>query len=120
MPIRDPFWNTDLIEFLIRVRPLTRQRNGMPKALIRERLGRRFPGLGFERQQKKLLGNIIQSITQAETERALGALGGDWVLDELGVIDSRQMLRTTDNLTGAKGWRIWDVLNLETWVRANY
>jgi asparagine synthase (glutamine-hydrolysing) len=120
MPIRDPFWNAELIEFLIRVSPLTRQRNGMPKALIRERLSRRFPDLGFERQQKKLLGNIIRSITRAETEKALGALGGNWVLDELGVIDSRQMLRAMDDLKGAKGWRIWDLLNLEAWVRANH
>jgi asparagine synthetase B (glutamine-hydrolysing) len=120
MPISDPFWNADLIEFMIRVRPLTRQRNGIPKALIRERLVRRFPDLGFERQQKKLIGNLIQSITLAETKQALGTLGGKWVLDELGIIDSRQMLRTIDDLTGAKGWRIWDVLNLEAWVRANY
>jgi asparagine synthetase B (glutamine-hydrolysing) len=120
MPISDPFWNVDLIEFMIRVHPFARQRNGMPKALIRERLGRRFPGLGFERQQKKLVGNLIQSITRAETKQALGTLGEDWVLDGLGVIDSRQMLRAMDDLTGVKGWRIWDVLNLEAWVRANH
>jgi len=120
MPISDPFWNVDLIEFMIRVHPLTRQRNGMPKAQIRERLGRRFPGLGFERQQKRLVGNLIQSITRAETKQALGTLGEDWALDGLGVIDSRQMLRAMDDLTGAKGWRIWDVLNLEAWVRANH
>ena len=118
IPIRDPFYDPDLIEFMVRVHPLTRQRNGVSKALIRERLSRRFPDLGFERQQKKLID--IQSVTRAETEQALKILGRDWALDELGVIDSRQMLRTIDDLTGVKGWRVWDLLNLEAWVRANH
>jgi asparagine synthetase B (glutamine-hydrolysing) len=118
IPIRDPFYDPDLIEFMVRVHPLTRQRNGVSKALIRERLSRRFPDLGFERQQKKPID--IQSVTRAETEQALKILGRDWVLDELGVIDSRQMLRTIDDLTGVKGWRVWDLLNLEAWVRANH
>jgi asparagine synthase (glutamine-hydrolysing) len=120
IPIRDPFWNTDLIEFMIHVRPLARQRNGVPKAMIRERLSQRFPGLGFEQQQKKIVGNFIQSMTRTEIERALMTFDGNWVLDDLGVIDSRQMRRAADKLTGPKGWRVWDILNLESWLRANY
>jgi asparagine synthetase B (glutamine-hydrolysing) len=119
MLIRDPFWNADLIEFMIRVHPSSRQRNGVAKALIRDKLERRFPDLGFEHQQKKVIGSLIQSTTRAEIERALETFGENWALDELGVIDSRNMLRAAGDLTGMKVWRIWDVLNLEAWVRAN-
>jgi hypothetical protein len=119
MLIRDPFWNADLIEFMIRVHPSSRQRNGVAKALIRDKLERRFPDLGFEHQQKKVIGSLIQSTTRAEIERALGTFGKNWALDGLGVIDSRNMLRAAGDLTGMKVWRIWDVLNLEAWVRAN-
>lgn len=119
MAIHDPFWDKDLIELMIRVRPLRRQRDGMPKALIRENLIQRFPGLGFESQQKKVLGNLVRSTTRAEIKQALGTPGKNWVLDELGVIDSQQMIREMGNPKGTKASRIRDVLNLEAWVRAN-
>lgn len=119
LPIRDPFWTTELIEFLIRVRPLSRQRNGVAKALIRNPLEKRFPDLGFGQQQKKVIGLLIRSIAPAETDEALRSLGRHWVLDDLGVIDSKQVLQNIDALQGTKAWRIWDLLNLESWVRAH-
>jgi len=117
--IRQPIWDTDLIELMIRVRPSTRQRDGVAKVLIRDKLERRFPDLGFGRQQKKVIGNLIKSITRAQIEQSLGTFGEDWVLDELGIIDSRHMLRAAVDITGMRVWRVWDVLNLEAWVRAN-
>ena len=52
MPVREPFWDPDLIEFLVRVRPRARSAGGLAKALVRRPLAGRFPGLGFESQRK--------------------------------------------------------------------
>ena len=51
VPVREPFWDPDLIELLVRVRPAARSADGLAKALVRRPLTGRFPGLGFERQR---------------------------------------------------------------------
>src|SRR5262249_20310056 len=67
IPIREPFWDPDLIDLLARVRPEARSAGGLAKAFVRRPLAKRFPGLGFEGQRKSNLGVAFLSVlgTQA-------------------------------------------------------
>ena len=124
VPVREPFWDPDLIDLLVRVRPQARSTDGLAKALVRRPLARRFPELGFERQRKSWMGRALQSVLESQTVAARQAVGPLRNLVELGVIDDRQLAAVTeDALAGrASRWRLgwaWEALNLEAWTRAH-
>ena len=122
--VREPYWDPDLVDFLVRVRPPARSVGGMAKALVRRPLTRRFPELGFDRQRKSWMGRALQSVLESQTAAARQAVGPLRNLAELGVIDDRQLAAVTeDALAGrASVWRLgwaWEALNLEQWVRVH-
>jgi hypothetical protein len=122
--VREPYWDPDLVDFLVRVRPQARSVGGMAKALVRRPLTRRFPELGFERQRKSWMGRALQSVLESQTAAARQAVGPLRNLVELGVIDDRQLATVTeDALAGrASVWRLgwaWEALNLEQWLRVH-
>ena len=118
-----PFWDADLIDLMMKIRPQVRTRDGWTKYLLRDPLVRRFPGLGFERRLKSYTGNAILSALVAGAADARRALGGTWRLEELGVIDSVRVRWLLDRaLAGSdhEQWvQAWNLLNLETWARAH-
>lgn len=124
VPVREPFWDPDLIDLLVRVRPQARSAGGIAKALVRRPLARRFPGLGFDEQRKSNLGVPFRSVLAAQAGRARQALGGLRTLVDLGVIDGEQVgVLLDDALAGRShrdrlGWA-WELLNLEAWTRAH-
>ena len=116
---RDPFWGADLIDLLVRIHPRVRRADGVSKALTRGLLSSRFPLRGFESQRKspsRLL--YIQSAILSEAAAAARGLGDKWVLGDLGVVDAKQARLFLANPADGKGWRVWDLLNLEAWARA--
>ncbi len=120
MPVRQPFWDADLIDVLVRIRPSVRSEGGLSKALVRKPLVRRFPQLGFERQRKTWLGEALLSAISAQSGRERAAIGGIQALGELGVIDVKMF----DDAIALKGPQsrlgyTWEILNLEAWVRAH-
>jgi asparagine synthase (glutamine-hydrolysing) len=119
-----PFWDADLIDLMMKIRPQLRARDGLTKSLMRGPLTRRFPELGFERRLKSYTGNAILSALTAGTAEARHAMGGTWVLAELGLVDPDQVTALLDRAlagTEDREWvQVWDILNLETWVRAHY
>ena len=50
--VRHPYWDVDLVEFLMRTPWDLLNGKGKSKGLVREALASRFPALGFERQKK--------------------------------------------------------------------
>ena len=82
--VREPYWDPDLVDFLVRVRPPARSVGGMAKALVRRPLTRRFPELGFERQRKSWMGRALQSVLESQTAAARQAVGPLRNLAELG------------------------------------
>jgi hypothetical protein len=117
--IHDPLWDVDLVDLLVGARPQVRSRDGVSKALVRGGLGARFPGLGFETQSKSALGTLIQSLTAVEAGKSARALGGTWVLAELGIVDGQRAAEFLEHPAPEKSWRVWDILNLEVWARAH-
>ena len=124
IPIREPFWDPDVIEFLVRVRPQARSAGGLAKALVRRPLTRRFPDLGFDRQRKSFVGAALQSVLETQAGGARRAMGGFPTLVDLGIIDREQVrVLLDDALAGGSqgaqlGWA-WELLNLEAWTRAH-
>lgn len=124
IPIREPFWDPDLIDLLVRVRPQARSAGGLVKALVRRPLSRRFPHLGFDRQRKSNLGIAFLSVLETEASAARHAMGGFSTLVDLGVIDREQVRVLIDDALAGRGPRgrlgwAWELLNLEAWARAH-
>ena len=124
VPIREPFWDPDLIDLLVRVRPEARSAGGLAKALERRPLSRRFPDLGFDKQRKSNLGVALLSVLEAEAAAARRAMGGLPTLVDLGVIDRNQVRVLLDDALAGRshrarlGWA-WELFNLEAWARAH-
>ena len=123
IPTREPFWDPDLIELLVRVRPRVRSADGLAKALVRRPLTKRFPHLGFETQRKSWLGASFLSVLENETGAARRAMGGCTTLAALGVVDRERTDALLDDVLAASnrhrlGWA-WELLNLEAWARAH-
>jgi len=119
-----PFWDPDLLDLLYRTPPFTLLRDGRTKSLVRRSLARRFPELGFEQQRKITSLNFYASLIHREGSHAFKKLGGIQALAELGIVDSRylhaqfeRVLRRRD--TGTSLYRFWNIMNLESWVRAH-
>jgi hypothetical protein len=122
-PVREPFWDPDLIELLVRVQPQARSAGGLAKALVRRPLARRFPGLGFEAQRKSNLGEAFLSVLSAQADPARQALGELKTLVGLGVIDGEQVRVLLDDALAGRSHRTqvswaWEILNLEAWTRS--
>jgi hypothetical protein len=124
IPVREPFWDADLIELLVRVRPAARTAGGLAKALVRRPLTERFPGLGFEGQRKSNLGAALLSVLETQARAARQAMGELRALVDLGVIDGEQVRVLVDDAVAGRshryrlGW-VWEFLNLEAWTRAH-
>lgn len=124
IPIREPFWDPDLIELLVRVRPQARSAGGLVKALVRHPLCKRFPNLGFDKQRKANLGFAFLSVLETEASAARQAMGGFSTLIDLGVIDAEPVRAFIDDVLAGRshrsrlGWA-WELLNLEAWARAH-
>lgn len=119
--VAQPFWDVDVIDIAMKIRPQVRVRDGVTKSLMRRALIRRFPGLGFESRLKSYTGDaILRALTRATAE-IRKALGGTWALAELGLVNGDQVTALMNRAiagTEDREWvQVWDILNLETWVR---
>lgn len=119
--IMTPFLDADLVDFLYRVPPTLLDRDGRSKGLVRQMLANHFPDQGFERQKKFSGTNIYHLLLLNQGERAWQSLGGTPALAQLGIVDAdalRNIIKETLHHSQSRyAYRIWDVLNLEAWVR---
>jgi hypothetical protein len=116
-----PFWDADLVDMLLRTPPLLLLRGGRSKGLVREALARRFPELGFTRQRKVAATSFFRSRLAAEGPELMTELGGFEALADLGVIEpavAHSFVTEALANPGAPLHRVWDLLNLEHWVRS--
>jgi len=124
VPLFMPFWDRDLIDLLYRIPPDLLNRGGRSKGLVREMLARRFPALGFERQKKVLSLNFFRSRMLQEGRTAWTAVGGVPTLVELGVVDEGLLRSALSRISAGKEIQdaqlVWDVLNMEMWLRGRF
>lgn len=121
--IMHPYWDADLVDMLYRTPPHLLMRAGRAKSLVRETVARRFPALGLDRQKKVAATSFYRSVLVAEVPQLWRSFGGAPALAALGVIDSRKtddMVQKALSQSSRAGLsRVWDVLNLEAWVRSH-
>jgi len=116
-----PYWDPDLVDLLYRIPPDVLSRGGRAKGLVRDTLARRFPDLGLERQKKVIATDYFTSVMLGEGREVWAEMGGPQALAELGVVDgarteaAAQEMFSSGNPRAAN--RIWNILNLEAWVR---
>jgi asparagine synthase (glutamine-hydrolysing) len=117
-----PYWDADLVDLLARIPPSVLNRGGRTKGMVRHALARRFPGLGFERQKKVAATSFYHRILLEDGPRLWRAMGGASELARLEIVDARMLESTVHALfAGAQPqqlYRLWDVLGLEAWLRA--
>lgn len=123
MRILHPYWDSQLVQFLCNVPPRLLLRGGREKGLVRQSVARRFPNLGFEKQKKVRAGAFFRSLVEQEGPEAWRRIGGAKSLTDLGIVKRsaiedvmRQSYPSDEIFTS---FRVWEVLNLESWVRAH-
>ena len=123
MRLMHPYWDDQLVQFMCKVPPRLLLRGGREKGLVRQSVARRFPKLGFERQKKVLASFLFVSKMQQEGPAAWRRIGGARSLTDLGIVN-RSMIEdvmregfSTDSMSSS--FRAWELLNLESWVRAH-
>lgn len=125
LSIRQPYWDADLVDFLIRTPPEVLHSNGRSKGLVRSALERKFPGLGFGKQRKVGALNFANRIILKEASELWNEIGGASALAELGIVEPDDITRTFRTIAEqipANGvyndvYKVWHILNMETWVR---
>jgi asparagine synthetase B (glutamine-hydrolysing) len=117
-----PYWDADLLEMLYRIPPRLLNKGGRSKGLVRQSVARRFPQLGFERQKKIFSTNFFNSTMLQEGKKAWQALGGTPALAALGIVDRERLGSAIEGILAGnqpgQAYRIWDVLNMESWLRS--
>jgi hypothetical protein len=121
IPVLQPFWDADLVDFLFRTPPHLLSRGGLTKGLVRHKLAQRFPKLGFERQKKVLMNTFYRDILLGQGPNAWQTTGGAPALAALGIVEASGLSDTMAAIfAGTKRselYRVWDVLNLEAWLK---
>jgi hypothetical protein len=122
MPVMTPLLDPDLVDFLYRTPPRLLDHGGRAKGLVRTRLSRRFPELGFERQKKVAATSYSRTVMQREVAAEWNRSGGIPALAELGVASSEHIgpvLARAVEGDYLSQFRVWDALNLESWLRSH-
>ncbi|PYR38108.1 MAG: hypothetical protein DMF90_04450 [Acidobacteria bacterium] len=118
-----PYWDADLVDMLYRTPPPLLSRGGRSKGLVRDKMARRFPGLGFERQKKMGAAQFYRTVIQREAGPAWKLLGVAHALGDLGVVEpvatARAFAAIIEKSDRTSTYRLWDIVCLETWARAH-
>jgi hypothetical protein len=119
MEILSPFWDPDLVAFLLALDPDRLLEGGLPKALARNYLS---PLLPFAREwPPKAFGDpFVEHLMAQEGGSAWRALGGTRTLAGLGLVDENQlraiMSQHRPGMRVADSGEIWEVMCLESWL----
>jgi asparagine synthase (glutamine-hydrolysing) len=120
---RHPYWDPAVAGILYRTPPLLLFQGGFSKSVVRNTMARRFPGLGLE-HQKKRAATLFMSLVLNKELPGLWSRNKDLTaLGDLRVVEPRAAIAQADrNLKSGtvRGFgRTWELMNVETWVRAH-
>ena len=120
--VRHPFWQAELVDFLFRFPPAALNQPRRNKWLVRDELARDFPELGFDRQKKVMAAEVFRSIVAREAPAQWRRLGGLDTLADLGIVEPRRIAEISPRWLAAPSHddagRLWSLMNLESWARA--
>jgi hypothetical protein len=117
-----PYLDPDLVQLLYGMSPDALVSGGRTKGLVRDTVARQFPDLGFERARKVNASGFFRGVLQREGPAAWQARDGARTLSDLGVFASSTFEPIAHDLFAGRrphdNYLVWNVLNLESWVRA--
>jgi asparagine synthase (glutamine-hydrolysing) len=115
-----PFWDGDVVDILYRTPPQALLTGGRSKGVVRTAMARRFPGLGLDRQKKRLPTTFFDSMVASEVpdlwrrNRDLPTLAG------LGIVDPHRVREMADRAIERRDRRdllgVWYLMNTEAWL----
>ncbi len=122
--IFQPYWDADVVDFFYRTPASVHCIEGRTKGLVRRRLARRFPGLGFGTQRKLVMPPVEQDLLMTRAPGAWVKHGGALTLAALGVVDGPGLQRAMNGFFARPEavdffHQVWTPLNLEVWARAH-
>jgi len=118
----EPFYDPEVIQFLVRTPPWLRCRGGRYKGLLRQFLHRRHPQLGYNDQQKPYATSFVARKVFEGSRRIWPALKGLQALSELGVVQGHFTHALITEVLGKEDiahlrW-VWMMLCAEVWARS--
>jgi asparagine synthetase B (glutamine-hydrolysing) len=118
--IRQPLFDADLVEFLVRTEPHVLHLGGEVKGLARTFLRRRLGEHAVRALVSKYANPAVDAELEADAGRALDALGGMPLLSELGIVNEQAFRYTVKNLGAPNNssYAVWDALACEAWLQA--
>lgn len=123
LPVRMPFWDPDLVDFLYRTPPAMLNEGGRSKGLVRQMLARRFPELGFDSHKKVLATNYFTNLITKEGPSAWEKMGGATALEAAGVIEREHLDSWIKEVFAGNRLRetarVWNLMSLEVWIRGH-
>jgi asparagine synthase (glutamine-hydrolysing) len=118
-----PYWDPNVADILYRTPPLLLFASGRSKSVVRRAMAHRFPGLGLERQKKRAGTTFMASVLMSELPPLWQRAGDLTALSDLRVIEptatSRLVAECLASGSPTRNSRVWEMMNVETWVRAH-
>ena len=115
-----PYFDRDLVELSLRIRPAELIAGGRPKAPLRRLVSARLPHVAMP-SRKILFGQLFDVIFRREGGRAWAKLGGPQMLATLKIVDPDAVNRLMESyFTGRArtALQAWFLVSTELWLRA--
>jgi asparagine synthase (glutamine-hydrolysing) len=118
-----PYWDAEVADILYRTPPLLLFGKGRAKSVVRETMARRFPALGLDRQKKRAGTAYFCEVLDREVPDLWRIHGDLSASADLGLVDPRaasaMASKSLESNAGMGLVRIWDLMNVESWIRAH-
>jgi Asparagine synthase len=120
-PILQPYWDPDLISFLVRTPPELLNVGGRSKGIVRDLVAHQFPELGFDRQKKVIATSYAHELLKRYAPVAWKESGGVPALAEIGVVDHSALGFEVAQSFAKGDWgamnRLWFLMSLDSWLQ---
>jgi asparagine synthetase B (glutamine-hydrolysing) len=118
-----PYWDADVANILYRTPPLLLFGGGRAKSAVRQTMARRFPSLGLDRQKKRAGTAYFCTVLDREIPDLWRRNGDLSAMADMGIVEPRSAAamatRSIESNVGIGLVRIWDLMNVENWIRAH-
>ena len=118
-----PYWDAEVADILYRTPPLLLFGGGRAKSVVRETMARRFPALGLDRQKKRAGTAYFCEVLDREVPDLWRNNGDLSASADLGIVDPQAAAamasKSIESNVGMGLVRIWDLMNVESWIRAH-
>lgn len=123
IPLRAPFHDGSLVQFLFNLPETHLVANGKAKSLVLPYLARELGYTGVPWARTVYGDRFMEELVRREGRAAWKTLGGARLLAELGVVDDKEVSRIIDGTSLAadplaEALNLWHIMTVESWLRS--